>query len=510
MDVLLTGARRGRDLLPALLPTCVLALAYAVQRFDAPLVLIGLVACVVVAALFLRPEMATVVFVFLLYTNIPAVAHQLHGVPRVLAAAFPLLLAAPLLHRTIVRREGLRAGPIFGLMLCFLAVMLLSSFGSIDRSLSFNRIGTYILEGLLIYFLVINVIRSEQTLRRVIWTVLFAASFLGSLSLYQAVTGSYTQQFGGLAERQLKFEHKRDKITNIVQDDKLYKSDRADGPLLGTNRYAQVMIVLLPLAVVTYRTSRSRRTRLLALAAGGLILSGMFLTYSRGAMIVFVLILLVAAWVKWIPPRYALATLLVGTLTLPFTAPVLYARFASVATVRTLVQEGPAAEADGAILGRATEMLAALHVFLDHPLVGVGPAQYTPHYSIQYQQTPEIKFRDIENQRRAHILYFELAAELGFFGLLVFLTMPVMLLRAFWRLHRERPPGSEEAELAMGFFFAILCYLGTAVFLHLAYERYYWFLLALAAATLTIIRRGGEAEPRLDAPARLAEAAWRR
>jgi hypothetical protein len=34
----------------------------------------------------------------------------------------------------------------------------------------------------------------------------------------------------------------------------------------------------------------------------------------------------------------------------------------------------------------------------------------------------------------------------------------------------------------------ILSYLGTGVFLHLAYERYYWFMIGLAAAAVGILR----------------------
>mgnify|MGYP006176969325 CR=1 FL=1 len=41
----------------------------------------------------------------------------------------------------------------------------------------------------------------------------------------------------------------------------------------------------------------------------------------------------------------------------------------------------------------------------------------------------------------------------------------------------------ELADLATGFILALGAYLGTGVFLHLSYERYYWILIALAAAT---------------------------
>jgi hypothetical protein len=48
---------------------------------------------------------------------------------------------------------------------------------------------------------------------------------------------------------------------------------------------------------------------------------------------------------------------------------------------RTLGKQDAKVAPDGAIKGRATEMLAALAVYLDHPFIGVGPGQYVPFYS---------------------------------------------------------------------------------------------------------------------------------
>jgi putative inorganic carbon (hco3(-)) transporter len=38
--------------------------------------------------------------------------------------------------------------------------------------------------------------------------------------------------------------------------------------------------------------------------------------------------------------------------------------------------------------------------------------------------------------------------------------------------------------LASSFFFALVAYMGTAFFLHLSYQRYFWLLLALASSTI--------------------------
>jgi hypothetical protein len=45
------------------------------------------------------------------------------------------------------------------------------------------------------------------------------------------------------------------------------------------------------------------------------------------------------------------------------------------------------------------------------------------------------------------------------------------------------------AALAGGFIVAVLAYMGSAVFLHFAFIRYFWLLMALAAATSRIALR---------------------
>jgi O-antigen ligase len=80
-----------------------------------------------------------------------------------------------------------------------------------------------------------------------------------------------------------------------------------------------------------------------------------------------------------------------------------------------------------------------------------------------------------------------MAAETGIVGLTVFLSIVGWLLCRLWQARRTWSRGRPDlANLAMTFTFSIVAYLGTAVFLQLSYERYYWLLLALASAGLQI------------------------
>jgi O-antigen ligase len=104
---------------------------------------------------------------------------------------------------------------------------------------------------------------------------------------------------------------------------------------------------------------------------------------------------------------------------------------------------------------------------------------------VRYQGLPEISFREIPLPRRAHSLYLEIAAETGTVGLVIFMAIPLLLLMDLGRHRRAlfaaRP---DLARLAAGFTLMLLAYLGTGVFLHLAYERYYWVMIAMAAAAV--------------------------
>jgi O-antigen ligase len=157
---------------------------------------------------------------------------------------------------------------------------------------------------------------------------------------------------------------------------------------------------------------------------------------------------------------------------------------------------------DGAILGRATSNLAALNVFADHPVLGVGPGRYQTDYSQAYAN--ELGMRHFTTPRRAHNLYFEVAADTGILGLVTFLGVVGSTLVGLWRVRRrwmERRP--EYAHLATALFLAVAGYMLSGFFLHLAYIRYFWLLMALANSAIWILRREADAADRAVAPSPL-------
>jgi glycosyltransferase involved in cell wall biosynthesis len=470
---------------------CFAAFVVLIRQYEAPWVLGALLGLVVLATLFIWPEITTYLIVAVLYANLPGLAVQYHGLPAPLAGSVALLFGIPLAHYLIVRREKLRTDRILALMLLFLLVQVLSSVFAKDLTVSAWSVGTYVGEGIILYALILNVVRDLPTLKRAIWSALLVGGLLGVLSIYQAVTHSYGQEFGGLAQRNLKFEMEEALLDGKVSKagEEMRLSDRAFGPVRDPNIFAQILLILLPLAVFRMRDERSRVLRFAAAGLAGIILLTILLTYSRGAFVTLAGVLILASYLRYVRPRWVLAAALIVVISVPLLAPGYLRRVETILGAVGLVSKSASAQPDYVTRRRATEMLAALHVFLDHPVLGVGPGQYVPFYSVEYQTREDIGFQQINVPREAHNLYLQMAAETGFIGLAVFMTIVLLLLyrlfqaRKFWA--RTNP---EISNLAAAFALSILAYLGAGMFLHLSFERYFWFLLAMAGALLQISR----------------------
>ena len=149
----------------------------------------------------------------------------------------------------------------------------------------------------------------------------------------------------------------------------------------------------------------------------------------------------------------------------------------------------------GLCAGGRPSNLAAWYTFADHPIIGVGPGQYFREFSQDYANRLDLRY--FESDRRAHNMYLELAADAGVLGLAAFAGLLGITLLRLHRLNRRfRSARPDLSMLAGSFFFALVGYLSTAVFLHLSYQRYFWVLLALANAAIWILER----EPQPQAP----------
>lgn len=481
-------------------------LGYMVFTTDKLFIAAGVVTLLVVLISVFKPEFATLAVVFVLYSNFAVVLKTVHGVSEVLAGSFSLLLCLPLANYLFIRKEKLVIDYVFLLMAAFFVICLASAFlMAKDMDMAFQWLAVYAIEGLAVYFLFLNVIKKLELLRKVIWVLLFCGAMLAAMSLYQEIFNQYNQTFGGLAQRTHELEEFDDFHGDVYADERAASGaniggkNRSGGPVGKPNRYAQILLVLAPLGL--FRLWSEKRLLLKVAAAGAtvIILSGVLLTYSRGGFVTMVLMFLLLTLFRYITPKQIIISVALMLVLMAAAAPGYFTRVESITRAVSLFSAEAGASADGTTRGRMTEMLAAFLAFTDYPILGVGPAQYTPFYSAYYQSDPDIAFRHLGRARRAHTLYFELAAETGILGFTVFVAIFAVLMIRLWgirqRARRLRP---DLANLAASFWFAIFAYLGTAVFLHLSYQRYYWFILALAGATVQIAKKELEETTRAE------------
>jgi O-antigen ligase len=392
-----------------------------------------------------------------------------------------MLLFAPLVAHVVIGRRALVFTAPMALMVGYLVAMVLSATVAAEATPgTVSQIGTYLMEGLILVVLIVNVIRTPEMLRSVVWMVLMAGATMGAISLWQEITHSYGNTLGGLAQVE--------SLTYKVQHGAEQQlRPRLAGPIGEKNRYAQIMLVLLPLAVWLVRTERRRGLRLAGSALGALTLAGALLTFSRGAFVALVLTVLAALAMRFLRPRQVIpmAVVLIG---LTFViAPDFITRVQSLSSV-DVAASADSGQADAALRGRATENIAAFNTFRDHPVIGVGPGEFFERYSQSEGNALDLRF--LVTRRHAHNLYLEMAADVGVVGLALFMAIVLLTMAQLRRLslvwERRRP---ELAELARALILALVAYLASGVFLQLSFQRYFWFLIALANATIWMLSR---------------------
>jgi O-antigen ligase len=437
-----------------------------------------------------RPDVATLLVVAILYSNAGAVAVRTYGVPYFFAAAFPVALIAPFAYHVIARRRPFVVTPAMFFLLGLSAVYVVGTVFSRDTRAALDGLFLFATSGVGLYIAMVNVVRDVRTLRRIVFVVLAVSAVLGSLSMLQTATGSYGNDFFGFA--QVNWPG----IGTTGPTD-AGGTPRAAGPIGEQNRWAQVLLVLVPIGAFLALRVRPRIVQLGVAGATGLVLLGVGATFSRGAALGMVAVLGLLVAYRYVRIRHLAVLALAGVLILA-----LFPRYAErLANLEALTNleagaQGAAAGGDvGNLRSRATQMLTGVLIFIDHPLIGVGPGMYSEHYQ-RYADKVDIGLLDARVDpvdREAHSLYAEILAEGGALGTIFFLGMVgvtlVQLHRARNRWLRTRP---DLADLAAGFLFALTAYMGSAVFLHLSYERYFWLLMALAGVTAHLLLHAAE------------------
>jgi len=415
-------------------------------------------------------EFGLLVFIVMTYLRVSDIGVYTYNAPSIARPFFFLLVVAIVLRWAVTGNlpKGWLAPAI--LILSYGLIVFGSIFYAADLTNAESAAQDYWKDGL-IAVLVAALIQNRSVFRHVIWALLLSGIFVGSLSVYQYLTGSFTNNFFGFAEAPL---------LQIVDAE----GYRVAGPIGDPNFYAQIMVVLVPLAINRMSDEKSLLLKLLA-AYGVLVISlTVIFTFSRGGFIALAIALCAAALYR--PPRLSmtlvlLAVSVVSLLLLPST---FTNRFSAVTGIITGSRD---IRSESSLEGRASEMITAWQMFIDHPILGVGVKNYPVFYQ---KYSRQLGLDDRTTMREPHNLYLEVAAETGILGLLIFFTI---LFYVFHNIHRAMKDfaltGDADFRNMIGAYASgFIGYLAASVFIHGAYPRYLWLLVGIAFSLSNILK----------------------
>jgi putative inorganic carbon (HCO3(-)) transporter len=438
----------------------------ATRIHDLALYVLMLVGIVLLVATVWKMEWGLFTLVAMTFARISDVAVHTYGAPSI-AQPFIVLLAVLLLMRWLL--TGDKPVGWFRPSLAIVAygiVIFLSLFYANDFTRAQEGFSTFFKDAV-IAILLILIIQSRNYFRVAAWGFNAVGILLGSVAIVQYLTGTFTNSYWGLAESEM---------MNIVSGVEGY---RIMGTYGDPNFFAQIMVVVIPIAL--NRLLFEKRPILKVLAAWAL--SASFLTviftFSRGGFLALCMVLgLLVLWRK--PPLVAvLSAILILLLLIPFLPAAYFERLYTI--LEYLPFRGTDVRSEVSFRGRMSEYEVGFKMFLDNPVLGIGYENY-PVYYLDYSMKLGLDPRRTE--RSAHSLYLEILAEQGLVGFLLF---GYVLYAAFTSLASARKifkkiAMDDYSDLALSFQIGFAGYLAAALFIHGAYPRSMWLLIGIGLA----------------------------
>jgi len=336
--------------------------------------------------------------------------------------------------------EGKLTAPVreVNLVLFFGLMGLLSIPLAMSPSEAWGEFSGTFIRCIVIFIVMVNVVRTEARLKGVLFLALASSIWLsvGAINDYRL----------GLA---------------TVEG---YRVGGRGVSIFGnTNDMALHLVTILPISVALMFGSRGTARRLLYGACTALMIAAIVLSYSRGAFIGLVVILIFLAMKIGRRNRLGivLGILLIGTGLLLF-APGNYAG-------RLLSIIIPSLDPVGSANARRAELFRSVYVALRHPVFGIGMGNYGPQMSYRGLAT--------------HNSYTQVAAEMGIAALVCYTMFIVSPLRKLGQIVRETFEERDHSHfyyLSVGIQAALLGYMVSSFFLSVAYTWYVFYLVGYA------------------------------
>ena len=254
-------------------------------------------------------------------------------------------------------------------------------------------------------------------------------------------------------------------------------NDGPGGLMKDNNSFALMLNMMLPLLVGIAVTDERKWVRVTAGVMAALCVPTIFFTFSRGGLLT---LCVVAALLLW---RSKNRLVVAGVMAVALVA---FLAFSSASVTERYLDRAATIgdyQEDGSAQGRINAWKTSWYVFLDYPLVGVGPNNLA---TVFRRYSPEV-----DRFRVAHNAYLQLLAESGLPALLLFLAA---IGAALWRMERLRKTAAVrwvEVQARM-LQVSIAAYLTGSLFLNTAYNEVIYHLIALTVC-LEVVAQTSEA-----------------
>ena len=251
----------------------------------------------------------------------------------------------------------------------------------------------------------------------------------------------------------------------------------ADSMLTDNNAFALALNMCLPMFFFLAKVETRRWIRFALWGSFVISIVTVILTYSRGGLIGLSVVALALAFKS--KHRLAAITTLVlaGLLVLTFAPEKWTARMGTIQTAR---------EKDASAHNRINSWTLAVRIALDYPILGGGFDTFTAPVYDRYS------LREEADVLGPHSIYFQILAEHGFPGLLLFLGLICSSLWSCWKVQRtfsRNTVARWPAAYANMVFVSLLGYAASGAFLGLAYFDLFYQVIGTAAIVKYLARQ---------------------
>lgn len=284
---------------------------------------------------------------------------------------------------------------------------------------------------IVMFIVMVNVVRTENRLRRLILLVLSVSCVLSLAAVNDYAHGN------------LALEGRR--IAGLI-----------GGLFSNPNDLALHLVTMIPISLALFLGSRGPLKKSIYLICSLLLMIGMVVTFSRGGFLGFVCVIAFLAW------KVARRNRVI------FGAVALTLVLMAVALAPGAYRSRLATTGDDSALARTDELKRSILVAARHPLFGVGMDNY-----ILYSNT----------NKATHNAYTQVAADMG---LVAFLLYVWFLVSPFNRLRRIEAATHTSARqptvyyLAIGLQASLVGYMVVSFFASVAFQWYAYYLVAYA------------------------------